>query len=120
MRLKLDENLDVRLATALRALGHDVHTVIDEKLGGAVDSAVLRAARTELRTLITLDLDFANTVQFPPQAEAGIVVLRPSRPTLTQVATLLGVVVAELAGRQVAGRLFVASPGRMRIYPSED
>ena len=54
------------LASKLRELGHDVHTVLDERLGGAVDASVLAA------------------------------------------------------DRKVAGRLFVASPGRMRIYPSED
>ena len=33
MKLKLDENLDVRLATSLRESGHDVHTVPDEGRG---------------------------------------------------------------------------------------
>ncbi|HKO57927.1 MAG TPA: DUF5615 family PIN-like protein [Thermoanaerobaculia bacterium] len=35
MRLKLDENLDTRLAEWLASLGHDTHTVRDEQLGGA-------------------------------------------------------------------------------------
>ena len=111
MRLKLDESLDVRLAAALRGLGHDVHTVLDEALGGALGVAVLAAARAELRTLVTLDLDFANTLLFPLQAETGIVVLRPSSATLGQVSSLLRVVLADLSKRQVAGRLFIASPG---------
>ncbi len=32
MKIKLDENLPFRLATLLKDLGHDAHTVYDERL----------------------------------------------------------------------------------------
>ena len=44
MRLKLDENLPASAATRLAALGHDVHTVLDESLGGKQDAVVWTAA----------------------------------------------------------------------------
>jgi hypothetical protein len=40
MRIKLDENLSTSCAVRLTALGHDVHTVIEEELSGSVDSEV--------------------------------------------------------------------------------
>lgn len=43
-----------------------MHTVIDEGLSGANDVDVLAAAVAEDRALITLDLDFANPMRFPP------------------------------------------------------
>ena len=46
MRIKLDENLPLRLAGMLAALGHDCDTVPDEGLSGAVDPDVWRAAQT--------------------------------------------------------------------------
>lgn len=44
MRIKLDENIAVSAAVRLTILGHDVHTVIEEQLGGFVDSEVRRPA----------------------------------------------------------------------------
>jgi predicted nuclease of predicted toxin-antitoxin system len=53
MRVKLDENLPVRSAQILRKMGHDVDTVLDERLGGESDAAVWTAAQSERRFLIT-------------------------------------------------------------------
>jgi predicted nuclease of predicted toxin-antitoxin system len=67
VKLKLDENLGRRWASQLRDGGHDVHTVIDEGLSGADDVDVLAAAVAEDRELVTMDLDFANPIRFPPK-----------------------------------------------------
>jgi hypothetical protein len=40
MRIKLDENLPVTLASALTNLGHDVHTVTGESLTGCGDREI--------------------------------------------------------------------------------
>ena len=37
MRIKLDENLPVRLALILTNLRHDVHTIAEENLSGKSD-----------------------------------------------------------------------------------
>jgi predicted nuclease of predicted toxin-antitoxin system len=51
MKIKLDENMPAALAEHLRVLGHDVHTVPDEGLAGAVDPEVWSAAQGEDRFL---------------------------------------------------------------------
>jgi len=43
MKIKLDENLPLRLATLLKDLGHDVHTLHDELLLGHADTEVWEA-----------------------------------------------------------------------------
>ena len=70
MRIKLDENIaaTVRLA----ALGHDVHTVIEEDLSGRVDSEVWVAAQLEERFLITQDLDFSDKRRFAAGSETPV------------------------------------------------
>ena len=40
MKIKLDENLPARLATALRQLGHEVDTVPSEGLAGQEDATI--------------------------------------------------------------------------------
>ena len=62
MRFKLDENLHVRLASLFAEGGHDVATLREEGLAGAGDEDVFKAAVRESRTLVTLDLDFSNTL----------------------------------------------------------
>jgi hypothetical protein len=80
VKIKLDENLSVEAAVALRARGHDAATVLEQSLGGCRDPVVLAACQNEGRVIVTLDTDFANIVAYP-------VAWRSSSPTETQVST---------------------------------
>ena len=64
MRFKLDENLPSSLAALFAHGGHDVATVHDEGLSGTPDRKVFEVAVAEARTLVTLDLDYANPTRF--------------------------------------------------------
>ena len=56
VRFKLDENLPRDAEALLRDAGHDVQTVLEERLGGNPDPKVLDACRTENRVLVPFDL----------------------------------------------------------------
>jgi predicted nuclease of predicted toxin-antitoxin system len=87
MKIKLDENLPRQLAILLKNLGHDVHTVHEERLIGSPDVEVWSAAQTESRFLITQDLDFSDLRQFAPGSHHGILLVRlrsPSRQALME------------------------------------
>jgi hypothetical protein len=71
MKIKLDENLPLHLATSLEDLGHDVHTTYSEGLTGHADRDMWRAAQAESRFLITQDLDFSDIRQFAPGISCG-------------------------------------------------
>ena len=66
MRFLVDENLPSEVADQLRNAGHDAATVGARQLTGAVDSTLAALCQAEERGLLTLDLDFANTLRFPP------------------------------------------------------
>lgn len=87
MKIKLDENLPLRLATLLKEFGHDVHTALDEHLMGHRDSEIWEAVQTESRLLITQDLDFSDARRFVPGTHHGIILVRlhsPSRRSLIE------------------------------------
>ncbi len=87
MKLKLDENLPAQLAVALRRLGHDVHTVLEENLAGQPDTAIWNAVQAEQRFLITQDLDFSDVRRFRPGTHCGLLLVRlhaPGRLALTE------------------------------------
>ena len=67
MKFKLDENFGTRGAARLASHGHDVATVASESLWSISDIALIEVCRTEERCLVTMDLDFANPLRFPPR-----------------------------------------------------
>jgi predicted nuclease of predicted toxin-antitoxin system len=120
MQLKLDENLDVKLADWLATRGHDAKTVRDERLSGAPDERVFVVARTEKRCLITLDLDFSDPLRFSPVGSAGILVLRVPVPSMAMIKLLLEQAIARAEVDSPKGQIWIVEPGRVRIWESWD
>ena len=60
------------LSQFLVEAGHDVETACRERLAGAKDPAILKAATREDRILMTLDLDFADIEPILPGATRGL------------------------------------------------
>ena len=121
MKIKLDENFDVRIVPVLSEAGHDVDTVRDEKVSGSPDEVIYEVCRATARVLITLDLDFADPFRFPPERMEGIVVVRPPRATLPAIRATLVSVIAMLKSEPLKGFLWIVEPGRIRVYqPRQD
>lgn len=79
MQFKLDENLGRRGQSLLKKAEHDVSSVSSQGLEGTIDDVLIEVCRVEARVLVTLDLDFANPVHYPPAKYTGIIVLRPAK-----------------------------------------
>ena len=76
MNFKIDENLPDEAAFLFLAAGFGADTVREEGLSGADDGVIAVTIRREQRILITLDLDFSDIRNYPPNQFAGIIVLR--------------------------------------------
>ena len=61
MKFKIDENLPVEVADALRQAGHDALTVHDQQLTGRPDLDVAAVCRAEGRVLVSLDTDLRTS-----------------------------------------------------------
>lgn len=115
MRFKADENLPLEVAELFRQAGHDLHTVLDEALGGQPDSRIADACLTEKRSLITLDLDFADIRTFPPAEYQGLIVLRPLTQHVSAIVRLAQQAMALLASEPLTGRLWIVEENQIRI-----
>ena len=67
MKIKLDENLPVRLVGILSQLGHKVDTVPQEGLKGHQDPQIWQVAQKGGYFLITQAPDFSDTRLFDPE-----------------------------------------------------
>lgn len=120
MKFKLDENIGQRGRQLLLVAGHDIATASEQLLTGATDSQLIAATSAEKRCLVTLDLDFANPLLFPPQHYSGIAVLRlPERASQEQLLTLVRTLCKALQTEFIDGRLWIVEIGRIRIYQEE-
>lgn len=115
MRFKVDENLPVEAAELLRRHGHEAVTVREQGLAGKPDAELAWVCRAEGRALVTLDQDFADVRLYPPRDYAGMIVLRSRVQSIPAVLALMGQIIVLLAEEPLAGRLWIAEEGHIRI-----
>jgi hypothetical protein len=120
VQVKLDENVGERGRQLFVEAGHDIATVADQGLAGAVDGRVIAACQAEGRCLVTLDLDFANPFVFPPDRYAGIAVIRlPRSPTPHDLDANVRTLIAAMARDSIIGKLWIIERHRIRQYLQE-
>jgi predicted nuclease of predicted toxin-antitoxin system len=114
-RFKIDENLPREAADVLREAGHDAMSVMDQQLGGRQDPDIAAVCRAEDRTLVTLDLDFADIRAYPPSEYAGIIVLRLARLDKRSVIAVLQRLTRLIDEVPLAARLWIVGESSIRI-----
>jgi predicted nuclease of predicted toxin-antitoxin system len=115
VRFKIDQNLPVEIADALRTAGHDAETVYEENLAGTPDPNLATIIQREARGLVTLDLGFADIRTYPPAEYPGLIVMRPSTQDKPHVLHVFDSVVRHLAVEPVIGRLWIVEDHRIRV-----
>jgi predicted nuclease of predicted toxin-antitoxin system len=115
MKVKLDENLPLLLASALKGLGHDVHTSNEEGLAGCLDGQIWEAAQREGRFLLTQDLDFSDARRFVPGTHCGILLIRLRSPSQHNLAERISQIFATEAVQDWLGSFVVVTERKVRV-----
>ncbi len=113
LRFLVDASCDFAVVRALRAAGHDVRSVEEER-PTATDREISAWAAAERRVLLAEDRDFGHLVHVAEAPSVGVLYLRyPARAR----ASMPGQVVRAVSslGERLRGAFVVLQPGRMRI-----
>lgn len=117
MKLKLDENVDLRVAQRLRLAGHDVATVPGQELCSAPDTQVIEVCRNEERCLVTADRGFSNRGRFSPTNYPGIAIIRlPDRPSFLDWCEAIDTLILGLEQAAIVGKLWIIQSKRIQEY----
>jgi len=120
MKFKLDENLGTLGLRVFVQSGIDCMTVDQQYLRGKPDHHIATVCATEQRCLVTLDLDFANPISFPPRDSAGLAVLRPHGIATDRVIDgLVQSLIHFAQGESLHGKLVIIEPTRIRVFRDE-
>jgi len=115
MKIKLDENLPIRLMSILKSLGHGVRTVGEEDLTGRADSEIWEAAQKEDRFLITQDLDFSDVRRFAPGTHHGILLVRLRSPNRRNLIERVQELFQKESVNEWAGCFVIATERKVRV-----
>jgi len=118
MKFKTHENLPVEIVALLCDHGHDAISVVDQQLAGATDNIIAKVCQSEQRVFMTLDLDFADIRDYPPEEYSGIIVIRPKLQTISAIIRLAEQVVRLLESSSPVGQLWVVDNFHVRIRPA--
>lgn len=120
MRFLVDADLPRATVDLVRSFGHEATDVRDVGLGGAPDGLVAAHAQRHCLCLLTGDFDFADIRDYPPEQYFGIVVFVFPHNASRDI--ILNLIRAFLESQpilaQLAGRLAIAEPGRVRLRPA--
>jgi len=114
MRFKVDENLPIEVAEALRQAGHDAATVLEQRYGGSADERLAALCQRENRALLTLDMDFADIRSSPPSEFPGLI-LRLRQQDKPYVLDVLARLIRLLDQEPLEQHLWIVDEKQIRI-----
>ena len=108
MKLFLDENFPgVPAGQLLEQFPDSIYAATDNRFQGKPDSTIFRFLARNPFVLITLDKDFANLVEYPPTATAGIIVVREGDMNVSVTMKRLSLFLASVNRTVRASRLTI-------------
>ncbi len=119
MRFLLDENVSYRVASHLKAAGHDAAHVGEIGLTSTDDLVILARARDEGRVLVSGDHDFVQMLFASGATRPSLVLVHEveAMPSAELAALLLAALSAGLVELFSAGAIATITRDRARVRP---
>lgn len=118
MKFLLDQCVPHRIGVQLAASGHDVVYLRDVLPVESADHLLLAKATEMNAVLISLNGDFSDITAYPPSSHRGIIAIQ-----IKNHPEVIGLLMQQLLGylrglanrNELAGKLLIAEPHRIRI-----
>jgi predicted nuclease of predicted toxin-antitoxin system len=115
MSILLDQCVPRKYKYLLQSWGYAA-TLLNEHIApDASDVDVIALAQTLDAVLLTVDLDFANILNYPPGNYAGVVVMRYEASNEDALGSTLQQVLTDLYRDPLRGVLVIIEPTRYRV-----
>ena len=115
MSVLLDHCTPRRYVKLLRQWGYSAELMTTYIAADAADPNVLALAQSLDAVLLTVDLDFANILHYPPQSHVGVIVLRYQVQDEAALDTTLQQAMTALYRPGLRQTLLIVEPRRYRI-----
>jgi predicted nuclease of predicted toxin-antitoxin system len=115
MNVVLDHCVPKFYSQVIAGLGHTPHASSSHIQFDAPDTDVIALAQELDAVLLTVDLDFANILDYPPEQYEGIVVMRYHITSEAEITSTLKLVFSELTRDEMRKALIIVSPRSYRI-----
>lgn len=111
----LDNCVPRRYLRLLKEWGYDAILMTDQIAANSTDPAVIELAVKLDAILLTVDLDFSNILNYPPQDYQGIIVLRYHIRDEQDIDNTLKIALEDLFRDDLRGCLLVVTAERYRL-----
>ncbi len=115
MRFLADMGVSPRVVEWLRRQGHETSHLREEGLQRLPDDEIFDKAISELRIVLTFDLDFAEITALSGLREVGVVIFRLANTRTGNVIQRLAVVLAGSSEALQKGAIVTVEDSRYRI-----
>ena len=119
VRFITDENLPAEVCGLLKMAGHDACSVLEQNHAGCPDEQIASLCKKEDRIFITLDLDFANSLAYPPVHFPGLIVIRTEKHSTLHVLRLMKRIIKALAKDELNKQLWIVEENHIRVRGME-
>ena len=115
MRFLADMGVSLGVVNWLRENGHDAIHLRDEGLQSATDEVVFEMAASELRVLLTFDLDFGEIIALSTEQPPSVILFRLRNPRTSHVIERLRDAVEQTTPALEQGAVVVVEETRLRV-----
>jgi predicted nuclease of predicted toxin-antitoxin system len=115
MSILIDHCVPRKFSRLLQTWGYSTCFLTEHIAADATDSDVIALAQKLDAVLLTVDLDFANILVYPPGSYAGIIVMRYNAAEESALIHSLEQALADLYRDSLRNILIIIEPTRYRI-----